>query len=299
MKEYKVVLRFYGVDVFIGFFIDLNNYRIVKDEIELESSIEKLLQKGKINLKNEKKIFNDYEFNRSSLDIKKIDSLDTLFKEIEKLGYEIVIEENYKNYFKLRAVGKSLHPHIISQTNDNRISKFFIELFKSSNNKTYEPPLKKSVGSFSVEVLDEINREITINFLSKMTNMRLEEKLFSKLEELEKIKDLEKIEIYVKEEKFVFSKENIKKIISFNKKLRAEEKTIIHINILKLRSLDEKNLSFKVDKNRVIIIKCLNERDFKQIRDYYFQQKKISVDLKGYFTSSKTFMCENIVLKDN
>jgi len=300
MKEYKIVLKFVNEEIFRGFFVDTKTYRIVKDEINLEKMIEELVEKGSIRLKEIDNISqNDY--NAPVLDIEKkdINSLELLFEKIKELGYETIIEQNEDEFVEIVGIGKSIHPDIISQTDEYRLSKFSVELFKSINNKNYEPPLKKLEGSFKIKVLDEFDKESLIMFLENLKNGKTTDNVIHKIEELTKISDLEKIKIKVSNNKeFNFTKKELKNIISIIENNKTYIKKTLNIDISKIRSLDPKNLSFKIDLSKVILIKCETKELFETINNLYFTQNNNFITLKGYFKLERSFICEEIFITE-
>jgi len=298
MKEYKIVLKFVNEEIFRGFFVDTKTYRIVKDEINLEKMIEELVEKGSIRLKEIDNISqNDYTAPVLDMEKKDINSLELLFEKIKELGYETIIEQNEDEFVEIVGIGKSIHPDIISQTDEYRLSKFSVELFKSINNKNYEPPLKKLEGSFKIKVLDEFDKESLIMFLENLKNGKTTDNIIHKIEELTKISDLEKIKIKVSNNKeFNFTKKELKNIISIIENNKTYIKKTLNIDISKIRSLDPKNLSFKIDLSKVILIKCETKALFETINNLYFTQNNNFITLKGYFKLERSFICEEIFI---
>ena len=300
MKEYKIVLKFVNEEIFRGFFVDTKTYRIVKDEINLEKMIEELVEKGSIRLKEIDNISqNDYTAPVLDMEKKDINSLELLFEKIKELGYETIIEQNEDEFVEIVGIGKSIHPDIISQTDEYRLSKFSVELFKSINNKNYEPPLKKLEGSFKIKVLDEFDKESLIMFLENLKNGKTTDNVIHKIEELTKISDLEKIKIKVSNNKeFNFTKKELKNIISIIENNKTYIKKTLNIDISKIRSLDPKNLSFKIDLSKVILIKCETKELFETINNLYFTQNNNFITLKGYFKLERSFICEEIFITE-
>ena len=300
MNEYKVVLKFANEEIFRGFFVNTTNYRIVKDEINLEEMIEELIEKGSIKLNQIDTLScNDYSHPVFNLEKTEVNDLDVLFQKIQNLGYETIIEEN-KNDIEIIAIGKSLHPDIISQTDENRVSKFSISMFKSVNNKNYEPPLKKVNGSFKVKILDEFDKEKLEFFLHDLKNGKIQETMINKIEELTKIDDLELLKINISDNKYIeFTKEELKNILSKQKKLKQKNKTNIEFQTSNIRSLDNKNLSFKIDLDKVIFVTCKNEKIFNIINDLYFSKDNKKIKIRGYYKLERSFICEEIIETKN
>jgi hypothetical protein len=188
------------------------------------------------------------------------------------------------------AKGKSLHPKVISQTNDNKLSQFVVALIKEANKIHYEPPLKKLAGSFKIEVVDTgLDKEQIKKTLLALKNLQVKEignylSLISKMEAISKIKDLDTIEIV--DFNISFTKKEIKDILEKKSNYLKTKITKIKIKSDKLRNFDPHNNAFKGDMPNTIYFKMENNI-FNEIYDIHLSQKKKEFKFSGYYTNTR------------
>jgi len=288
MKE--IILKFHNEIIFKAVFLNITTYRVVIDEINLEDTIKQLLTQGKVTLKKVgEDRYEDYINPILEPTIEPITDIDSLFTILSDLGYEHNIQIP-STLVTILAKGKSLHPKVISQTNDNKLSQFVVALIKEANKIHYEPPLKKLAGSFKIEVVDTgLDKEQIKKTLLALKNLQVKEigkylSLISKMEAISKIKDLDTIEIV--DFNISFTKKEIKDILEKKSNYLKTKITKIKIKSDKLRNFDPHNNAFKGDMPNTIYFKMENNI-FNEIYDIHLSQKKKEFKFSGYYTNTR------------
>lgn len=288
MKE--IILKFHNEIIFKAIFLNITTYRVVIDEINLEDTIKQLLTQGNVTLKKvDENTYKDYTNPILEPTIEAITNIDSLFSILSDLGYDTDIQVP-STLVTILAKGKSLHPKVISQTNDNKLSLFAVALIKEANNINYEPPLKKLAGSFKIEVVDTgLDKEQIQNTLLALKNIQVKDigkysALVSKMEAVSKIKDLDTIEIV--DFNISFTKKEIKNILDKKSEYLKTKVKNVKIKSDKLRNFDPHNNAFKGDMTNTIYFKMENTI-FNTIYAVHLSQKQKEFKFNGYYTNTK------------